>query len=156
MKPTFTLRNLYLLFGLCLMVTACDKKLMDDGGESPFHFYIGIQDADGHDLLNPNIEGNITKNDIKAIYRGEIYHRTLEDNNSFLETVKTEKGDYLLFLGFWKSQCHFETIVIDWGNGSKDVISFDATQEGYSYIPLYLNGELITDHARSFYLKIIK
>ena len=155
MKPIYTLRSLYLLFSLCLTITACDKKEID-GGIAPFCFYITVQDATGNDLLNPEIEGNITKNDIKAIYREKTYPRIpIADNSSFFQTEKTSEGKYLLYLGlFLRGESNLETIVIDWADGSKDTISFDATQE--DQIPLFLNGELVTDFAPSFHLKIIK
>lgn len=138
-----------LLFGLCSLLLclplliACEDD--NNGGENgggliwdfaPINFYITVQDAEGNNLLSPQTEGNILNQDIKAIYRGKEYglNEPVADTKAYLATMyglrtwETEDGSYLLSFGELQGESTYkdETLTLDWGDGTRDVITFSS------------------------------
>lgn len=155
---TIHIPSLYLF---CLIVsTACAS---DNGDNSmiwdfaPIELHISVQDAQGHDLLNPETPGNIAKQGIKAIYKDKIYKKDVPVNQTKayksrfngLQTQKTEEGKYFLTFGEFEGNETFkdEKIIIDWNDGTQDVITFSSKltwksqNEPVFSRKFYLNGE---------------
>ena len=128
---------------LCLpLFSSCSE---DNNGEddliiwdfAPINFYMTVQDAEGNDLLSPTTEGNILNQDIKAIYQGKEYRLdelALPDTKVYLarmyglHIVETEDGRSLLCFGELQGEDTYEdeTITLDWGDGTTDVITFSS------------------------------
>ncbi|MGI6792831.1 hypothetical protein ACMYZ5_00660 [Bacteroides sp. KG68] len=155
---TIHIPSLYLF---CLIVsTACAS---DNGDNSmiwdfaPIELHISVQDAQAHDLLNPETPGNIAKQGIKAIYKDKIYKKDVPVNQTKayksrfngLQTQKTEEGKYFLTFGEFEGNETFkdEKIIIDWNDGTQDVITFSSKltwksqNEPVFSRKFYLNGE---------------
>jgi hypothetical protein len=132
------------LYGMLLLLlsatgfTACS----DDGGDDmiwdfyPIILQIAAQDAQGNDLLNPETPGSIANSGIKAIYKGVTYEKDsiINPTKAYmahfggLQTVKAENGQYFLTFGEFNGDDTFdhEEVVIDWNDGTKDVINFSS------------------------------
>ena len=127
---------------LCLpLFSSCSED--NNGGDdliwdfAPINFYMTVQDAEGNDLLSPTTEGNILNQDIKAIYKGKEYklnELALPNTKAYLailyglHIVETEEGRCLLCFGELQGEDTYEdeTITLDWGNGTTDVITFSS------------------------------
>ena len=140
---TNVLFSLFISLFLCLpLLSSCSE---DNNGEddliiwdfAPINFYFIVQDAEGNDLLNPLTEGNILNQDIKAIYQGKEYkldEPVQPDTKAYLATmyglrfVEEEDGHCLLYFGELQGEDTYEdeTITLDWGNGTTDVITFSS------------------------------
>lgn len=157
MRTTHIL-SLY-LFSL-IVFTACASDNGDDSiiwDFAPIEIHIAVQDAQGHDLLNPETPGNIAKQGIKVIYKNKIYEKDAPVNQTKaymaqfngLQTKKTEEGNYFLSFGEFKGNETFtdEKIIIDWNDGTQDVITFSSKltwkspNEPVFNRKFYLNGE---------------
>lgn len=103
---------------------------------APINFTFFVQDEQGNDLLSPLTEGNILGQDIKATYRGKEYklnELTLPNTKAYLATlyglhiVEREDGSCLCF-GELQGEDTYEdeTITLDWGDGTRDVITFSS------------------------------
>lgn len=159
---------LVLVFGL----TSCDD--VDVNGSDDFVLWdfantsvvIRVENAQGANLLNPEQEGNITGNTIKAIYGDKTFVRDAD-----LPSVQTRfnmphwlglytyenKGEFYLAFGEFSptSDYHNSTFTIDWGDGTTDVIGFDyyitwKKDDPTVHFATYLNGEKVEK------LKIVK
>lgn len=137
-------RNLLGMLFLCLIsLTACDNK--DDNKDddemliwdfAPIVLNLSVQDAQGNDLLNPETEGSIANQGIKAIYHGEIYEKdsVVSQTKAYLaqfaglQTSKSKDGKYYLTFGEFNGDDTFdnEQVEIDWNDGTKDEISFSS------------------------------
>lgn len=141
MKATHTLYSLFISLLCVAGLTACDDS--DNGGGddmiwdfAPIELHIAVQDAQGNDLLNPETPGNISKQGIKAIYNGKTYEKDapviqtkdyLAHFNG-LQTMKFETGKYFLTFGEFNGDDTFdnEKVIIDWNDGTQDVITFSS------------------------------
>ena len=139
---THILFSLVIGFLLCLpLFSSCSED--NNGGDdiiwdfAPINFYMTVQDAEGNDLLSPTTEGNILNQDIKAIYQGKEYklnELALPDTKAYLATlyglhvVETEDGRSLLCFGELQGDDTYEdeTITLDWGDGTRDIITFSS------------------------------
>lgn len=133
------------LIGFCLLsllcavgFTACDE--IETEGDNmiwdfaPIELYIAVQDAEGNDLLNPDTPGNIANQGIKAIYKETIYEKDapVSQTKAYmphfrgLQTIKSKEGVYILTFGEFAGDKTFdnEQVIIDWNDGTKDVITF--------------------------------
>lgn len=134
------------LIGFCLLsllcavgFTACDE-IETEGDDMilwdfvPIELCIAVQDAEGNDLLNPDTPGNIANQGIKAIYKETIYEKDapISQTRAYmprftgLQTIKSKEGVYFLTFGEFAGDKTFdnEQVIIDWNDGTKDVITF--------------------------------
>ena len=128
---------------LCLpLLCACDDSNEGGGGDTPIWdfypicFYFDVQDAEGNNLLSPLTEGNILNQDIKATYRGKEYglNEPVADTKAYLarmyglRTLETKDGHCQLCFGELQGEDTYEneTLTLDWGDGTRDVITFSS------------------------------
>ena len=102
----------------------------------PFNFLFIVQDADGNDLLDAKMPGNVLSQPIKDIYNGkELPLDSMKDkwvpgspvDITFSGLTLHEGGDsYYLEFGLFDSQKDYknETFIIDWGDGSTTTVTF--------------------------------
>lgn len=136
------------LFSLCIGIILCQAFFLTSCSESnegnddiiwdfaPINFIIAVQDAEGNDLLNPLTEGHILEQDIKAIYQGKEYklNEQVAQTRDYLAILRglqafmTEDGRYMLFFGELDGTDTYdnETLTLDWGDGTTDVITFSS------------------------------
>lgn len=131
---------LLLLFLSVLCLTACNDNDEEDDfmiwDFTPIVLFISVQDAAGNDLLNPDTEGSIANQGIKAIYKGEVYekdNKTGQTKAYFahfegLQTVINNKGIYYLTFGEFNGDDTFvdEQVSIDWNDNTIDTLSFSS------------------------------
>lgn len=158
------------LFVLVLGLVSCDNF---DGSEdgliydfANFTVSIEVENAQGVDLLNPEQEGNITDNTIKALWKDKTYVRdanwpkaeTRENMPHWWGLYTSEsEGRYNLNFGEFSPTDSYRnaTFTIDWGDGTTDTIGFDCYITWKKHDPTvhfatYLNGEKVEK------LKIVK
>ena len=128
------------------------------------------ESQDGKDLLNPTVEGNLLTQNIKAIYRGEEYTNGASSKSRVyvpkfygLITVKLQNGKYALSFGELDGGKDFknEEIVIDWGDGKQDVITFSNTVKWEGKNPdiarsFLLNGKTVATDTPTPTMKVVK
>ena len=133
--------SIFISIAILLMISACSGD--DNTAEElplnhplPFNFLFIVQDADGNDLLDAKIPGNILSQPIKAIYNGkELPLDSMKDkwvpgspvDITFSGLTLHEGGDsYYLEFGLFDSQKDYknETFIIDWGDGSTTTVTF--------------------------------
>ena len=161
-------KNLFLLYPLfLLLIVSCNKKdevRYVDYPCSYIEFY--VTDQNGNNLIDGDFEGNILGCNIVMEHGGKKYMRI--DNNLEQELPTETKALAFNFRGLmtnhenktlvigYMSQAHdYEqtSFTIDWGNGSKDVITFD--QKSVPYDPddgdlyancrFWVNGKAVSD-----------
>ncbi len=103
---------------------------------APIEFHIYVEDAAGRDLLNPETEGNILKQDIYAIYDQKNYklnEKPLQTRYYMphfygLKTVKGNDGRYYAFFGEFDGAIDwgYTPFSVKWGDGTIDHFSFDS------------------------------
>ena len=133
--------SIFISIAILLMISACSGD--DNTAEElplnhplPFNFLFIVQDADGNDLLDAKMPGNILSQPIKAIYNGkELPLDSMKDkwvpgspvDITFSGLTLHEGGDsYYLEFGLFDSQKDYknETFIIDWGDGSTTTVTF--------------------------------
>ena len=136
------------LFSLCIGIILCQAFFLTSCSESnggnddiiwdfaPINFIIAVQDAEGNDLLSPLTEGHILEQDIKAIYQGKEYklNEQVTQTKAYLavlrglQTFITADGRYMLFFGELDGTDTYdnETLTLDGGDGTTDVITFSS------------------------------
>ncbi len=99
---------------------------------NPVVFTIKVVDAEGNDLLNPDLEGGIDASGIVAQYEGEEYKCVVPTRYYMphFEGLKLENyGDhgYMLTFGEFAGEREFDNaeLVLIWPDGSSDVITYD-------------------------------
>lgn len=142
----------YIVVAFCSIVS-CSKheEKTFSATISNIQIVVSVSDASGKDLLDPENENNILEG-TTLLYRKKVYpiDHTLQNNldnwkNGIPENKKTESLLHLLTgewvhkfigIGFAKDQYHLyigslnpleerdEDIIINWGNGSKDIIHY--------------------------------
>ena len=124
-------------FVLCtLFLVACDngEEALTIWDYSPVVCYVAVEDADGHDLLDPQTEGNILGQDIKADFMGDTYELNAEVVQTryylarFTGLQLVYGGDeerYYLRFGELAGENTYENepLTLHWGDGSTDVIT---------------------------------
>ena len=133
--------SIFISIAILLMISACSGD--DNTAEElplnhplPFNFLFIVQDADGNDLLDAKMPGNVLSQPIKAIYNGkELPLDSMKDkwvpgspvDITFSGLTLHEGGDsYYLEFGLFDSQKDYknETFIIDWGDGSTTTVTF--------------------------------
>ena len=168
--------SIFISIAILLMISACSGD--DNTAEElplnhplPFNFLFIVQDADGNDLLDAKIPGNILSQPIKAIYNGkELPLDSMKDkwvpgspvDITFSGLTLHEGGDsYYLEFGLFDSQKDYknETFIIDWGDGSTTTVTFsryyDRTPTGEKkdfHYEVLVNGKQI----ETYWIKIVK
>ncbi len=134
---------LYFLLIPAMCLTACDINLIDPDCDkiwdfTPMNITFSVSDDDGNDLLDPESELNILDR-ITVQYNGGEYSvgefdgspntRAYMPRWEGLYTRYSEyEGRWLLHFGEFSPDFgdhHNDKMTIDWGNGTKDQISFD-------------------------------
>ena len=137
---------------------------------APIQINVMAESQDGKDLLNPTVEGNLLTQNIKAIYRGEEYTNGASSKSRVyvpkfygLITVKLQNGKYALSFGELDGGKDFknEEIVIDWGDGKQDVITFSNTVKWEGKNPdiarsFLLNGKTVATDTPTPTMKVVK
>ena len=138
---TKKLFSIFISIAILFMISACSG---DDNTDEepphpdplPFNFLFIVQDADGNDLLDAKMPGNVLSQPIKAIYNGkELPLDSMKDkwvpgspvDITFSGLTLHEGGDsYYLEFGLFDSQKDYknETFIIDWGDGSTTTVTF--------------------------------
>ena len=163
-------KNLFLLYPLfLLLIVSCNKKdevRYVDYPRSYIEFY--VTDRDGNNLLDPAFSENILNRDITMEYNNTIYPRIDNDIEFYPIEEEPTKASYHPFnglmtntvnntlkIGYFNQGTDYEqtSFTIDWGNGSKDVITFD--QKSVPYDPddgdlyancrFWVNGKAVGD-----------
>ena len=138
---TKKLFSIFISIAILFMISACSGD--DNTAEElplnhplPFNFLFIVQDADGNDLLDAKMPGNVLSQPIKAIYNGkELPLDSMKDkwvpgspvDITFSGLTLHEGGDsYYLEFGLFDSQKDYknETFIIDWGDGSTTTVTF--------------------------------
>lgn len=124
-----------------LCMTSCEKEEQYWVTDYiPFTINITVSDKNGTDLLNPNDEGTIYNEGIKAFYEGKEYEVKRDESElgsrailvQFygLRLVKGRDGIYMLSFGEFEGTQNFDDfeLTIDWNNGKPlDVIKVKRT-----------------------------
>lgn len=138
MKKFIELLLVFISLGLFI---SCDNDEVIYKTPVPIELKIEVTDAQGNDLMNPLVEGNIRSHAIKAVYKGEVYSFNQTEVTLFpLEEIglytkitgipNVAYGKkYLLTFGPFDIHEDFmnEEVIIEWGDGSSDVINFSNT-----------------------------
>ena len=146
-----TMKQLFLMLSICLTVLcfyACDKE---DEPENivwdtyPINLYFTLTGEDGEDLLNPVTPGNYFGLSTIATYEGKAYQVNLFEDNDIpmgraiappkmygIYTTQQKDGRYALVFGEINGGKKYEdaTIVLKWGDGTQDVITFSSNRTG--------------------------
>lgn len=137
---------------------------------APVQICIMAESQDGKDLLNPAVEGNILSHDIVATYRGKEYTNGISSKSRAymprfygLITMKLQNGKYALAFGELDGEEEFknEELVIDWGDGQQDVITFTSNVDWNGQKPdikrsYQLNGKVVATDTPTPILKVVK
>ena len=132
----------------------------------PLKFYFFLVNEDGKDLLNPDTRDDVASNRITATFRGKEY---VLNDSVYADTDLPFKGlrkhqqlyseKYYLTFGELDGMEAYEDeeLVLDWGNGQKDVITFTSKMVMVDGKPTFvrdyrLNGEVV-DGERDFPIK---
>lgn len=92
-----------------------------------------VTNADGENLLDPDVEGNILNSGIKVEYNDETYPITSRTRETLAMWYGLRVEAYafnddtpaLKFGEFSTDGYHGETFTIDWGNGKTSEVKFD-------------------------------
>lgn len=139
---------------------------LTDYPRSYIEFY--VTDQNGNNLIDPNFSGNILNMNITMEYNNETYARINNDEEFSYGDETLTKASYHPFnglmtntrnktlrIGYFNQGTDYEqtSFTIDWGNGSKDVITFD--QKSVPYDPddgdlyancrFWVNGRAVSD-----------
>lgn len=103
---------------------------------TPIVLRVSVDDIQGNDLLNPDVEGSIANQGIKAIYKETVYEKdsaviATKAYMAFfegLQTYENKDGKYYLTFGEFNGETTFdkEQLIIDWNDGTQDTITFSS------------------------------
>ncbi len=143
----------YFILLIALAMFGCDKentKQLDANFSTYFEF--SIQDSEGRDLLDPNIEGSFDHGQIKFYNIIEGNEKLLDDNTN-LNFITNERGYYTLHCNTNKDTCYIrlsktiiDTITTKWESGSN-----------YFYnTMMWYNGKLLWEKSKNEFPIVIK
>jgi hypothetical protein len=158
-KFSYILMALAILASTILSMVSCESS---DKEIYPFALEIYVRNSAGKNLLNPSVSGNITNNKISITYQGKTYqkdstvtgggNKTTSDGSTTynffgLQTAVNSAGEKYLAFGEIDASVSVtkETLVIDWGDGTKDEIAY-TNQVGKNNVTrsLYINGDKVS------------
>lgn len=147
---------------LCVNLSSCNKD--DEGGYvwdvAPLGITIVVEDENGNNLLDPSVPGNIVSEDIRAIYKGEVYEKDALAQNPQSKAIPAifrglytvepiQNSYYCLRFGDFKGSGKYdnEEVTIEWYDGTKDTFRFSAwtnavdQKDPIFYRNYWLNGK---------------
>lgn len=162
-----TLKEIYYLLAYSLIAigfTACQEDGPAKGTTwdfYPIEFRFTLTGENGEDLLNPATPGTYAGLKITATYDGETYVKDAFKDNKVpyrsrailaqlygIYTIQLDNGQYALQFGELNGDDTYEdaTITLDWGDGTRDVITFSSRLKWKGHDPVFkrsykLNGE---------------
>ena len=166
-----TLKKLFYLLTGCIL-TICISSCQEDGPAegaiwdfSPINFHFTLTGENGEDLLNPATPGTYAGISISATYNEKTYVKDIFENNNVpygrayfanlfgIYTTQMKDGRYALVFGELDGADKYEneTITLDWGDGTKDVITFSSRIKWKGHDPkgirtFKLNGEVVAEN----------
>ena len=116
---------LYILITLPFVISSCESMQVD-ADASPVTMEIYVKDADGNNLLEQNwlLGKNVT-----ATFKGETYDLQTEETRAYMphfygfKVTARDLGMYLYFGELAGTEALNDDFVINWGDGSSDVIT---------------------------------
>ena len=116
---------LYILITLPFVISSCESMQVD-ADASPVTMEIYVKDADGNNLLEQNwlLGKNVT-----ATFKGETYGLQTEETRAYMphfygfKVTARDLGMYLYFGELAGTEALNDDFVINWGDGSSDVIT---------------------------------
>ena len=116
---------LYILITLPFVISSCESMQVD-ADASPVTMEIYVKDADGNNLLEQNwlLGKNVT-----ATFKGETYDLQTEETRAYMphfygfKVTARDLGMYLYFGELAGTEALNDDFVINWGDGSPDVIT---------------------------------
>lgn len=151
-----------LFMGIVTFLAGCTKEeFLDPDGDVPtVYILLKMVDSAGNNLLDENTPGTIVNNKLMA----QCDDRTFEFDSSrlsyvnerwngmHLATMYPDTSQYLLYIGYWEGEYNYQNreIIMDWGDGTKDIIAFDHIyQEGSKWtLDVRLNGKNVQSFVR--------
>ena len=156
MKPIIKL--LAFLFTIIILQSCSDREDPMETDTYPIVLHVFVQNSQGGDLLNPNSSVGLDLNKIQVTMEGKNYPINKDSiefrtrlyvpvtyvpwlrKNSYYDKYEISIGEYA-----GNVQYTNEDIAFDWGDGTKDVISFSSPGKGISSVTYYLNGQRNND-----------
>ncbi|MGL4333105.1 MAG: hypothetical protein ACRCZQ_11060 [Bacteroidales bacterium] len=129
----------------------------------PVVYCMSVTDADGNDLLNPATPDALDYTKIKAVYKNKDYSCQIPEGMASTKAylpqfyglqLRQEKGKFILYFGELEGAESYrnETIILDYGDGSSDEISFNRDfkwnkgKEPLISQKWFLNGKEVSDN----------
>ena len=144
-----------------LILSSCEKEEDElvDGDLSPYSLYLDVVDSEGNSLIASGSVAGVPFEKITVSYNGQT--DTLKNTLPFLEgelycTEKDGKkvAKNLLVYGWFSpyEMCENQNVVFDWGDGTKDTVTFSyyplKNKKGFVYdakCSILLNGKQVTN-----------
>lgn len=131
--------------------------------------YMAVKDADGRDLLDPATDGNILNEGLQVTYKGkkyallsDLYTRATCPRELGFRLMEWKGSYYLSFGEFDPGGYRRESFIIEWGDGTRDEVTFDLYTTWKRDDPtihrrLWLNGEeLPVNSPVDLYLDLVR
>lgn len=161
-----TWKNLFYLMAVCLCTLGFQACNDDDGPDPdknydfyPIEIYLTLTGENGEDLLDPSVLGTYAGLATKATYRDKTYQKDAFEEGfrphgrAYAATMygiytdQLQDGRYALVFGQLDSTKEYkdEELIIEWGDGTKDVITFSSRLKWKKHEPVFnrsfkLNG----------------
>lgn len=131
------MKRILWIAALCgVLFTACSKD--EEGGDIVWDFWnynmvFAVSDAAGRDLLDPAVAENLLGNDIRINYRKEEFVLSDQSRASDRGKLALRHGyddassRYVLAFGSFSpsDNYHGQVFSIDWGDGTRNDLTFD-------------------------------
>ena len=150
MKQAFYLISFCLFVMLGISMTACGDDMEVKWDEPSLVYFIGMENAEGEDLFNPETKENFVDSGGTCYNNGqeETLGYIREDDIARLEKKYDDRYYYTWI--FRRSTMSERTLEFIWPDNSKSVISFERTDIGHN---IYMNGEKL---GPELYIHIMK
>ena len=162
-----------LLIGFIFLISfiACEKE--DSKSDriwdfNPIVFYFTLIGENGEDLLDPTTPGSYAGMKINATYQNETYVKDVSSKAYLaimygLRSIQLRNGQYALTFGELDGADTYknETIILDWGDGTQDVVTFSSELKWKKHEPVFnrsykLNGVEVEEFTSSPIIQIRK